>query len=220
MRYGVWNGSAYEPDRLTFINMPVLKRHGMAGATIAWKNLIGFITIGDYTNRFGLSGSPEWEAWDRMHGFFWGYQGMGDTDYGLTGREMALIRSPDLNVVDAIWVADDNYDGDATRQNVLLAGTDPFAVDWYASEYVLRPLMTWDPNDVSAARGGIFRNATRTNQNAAAFVWPGGSYPYIDLLDGYNGSTPSDSEKNQMNVYVTSAEAQRKINVPLMLLLD
>jgi hypothetical protein len=81
MRYGVWTGSGYEPDRLTFINMPVLKRHGMAGATIAWKNLIGFITIGEYSKRF--------ESWEITHGFFWGYQDMGDTDYGLTGREMA-----------------------------------------------------------------------------------------------------------------------------------
>lgn len=37
----------------------------------------------------------------------------------------------------------------------------------------------------------------------SASVWPGGSgsYPYIDLLDSYDGNTPSDDEKNQMNVY-------------------
>jgi hypothetical protein len=212
MRYGVWNGSTYDADRLTFINMPVLKRHGMAGATIAWKNLIGFVTTFDTDPRYG--------DWDTMHDFYWGYSEGTNRNYGLVGRQMAFIRSPDLNVVDAIWVADDNYDGDATRQNVLLSSTDPIAVDWYASEYVLRPLMTWDLNDVSAARAGIFRNATRTNQNAAASVWPGGSYPYIDLLDTYNGSTPSDDEKNQMNVYVVSAQTQSKMKVPIMFLLD
>jgi hypothetical protein len=199
MRYGVWNGATYDADRLTLINMPVLKQHGMAGATIAWKNFIGFLTIENNLTRFGEAGDEEWQAWEKMHGFFWGYQELGDTDYGLLGRQMAYIRTPDLNVVDAIWIADDNYQGTATRQNILLASTDPFAVDWYASEYVLYAF--YANQDASAARAGVFRNATRTNQNAAAAKWPG-TYPYIDLLDAYDGNTPSDTEKNQMNVYV------------------
>jgi hypothetical protein len=197
MRYGVWDGNSYNPDRLTFLNMPVLKKHGMAAATIAWKNLIGFVTIAGTSQRFG--------NWDEMHDFFWGYTDGPNRNYGLIGREMALIRAPDLNIVDAIWVAtDDNTSGNAIRENVLLASTDPFAVDWYSSEYVLRPVVSWGSQDSSAARGGEFRNATRTNQNAAASVWPGGSYPYIDLLDDYDGSTPSNDEKNQMSVYVTA----------------
>ncbi len=201
MRYGVWDGAAYQPDQLTLINMPVLKRHGMAGATVAWKNLIGWITISDHLNRFGDPGDEEWESWDKMHGFFWGYQDVGDTDYGLLGRQMALVRAPDLNIVDAIWVAYvDNTSGDASRQDVLLASTDPFAVDWYASEYILRPL-AGNLDETSAARGGTFRSATRVNQNAAAAAWSG-SYPYMDLLDGYDGDTPSAAERNQMNVYV------------------
>jgi len=202
MRYGVWNGSSYDSGRLTFINLPVLKRHGMAGATIAWKNLIGFTSTFDNEARYG--------SWDEMHDFYWGYTDGTNRNYGLLGRNIALVRAPDLHLVDAIWVGyEDNYDGDAIRQNVLLASTDPFAVDWYTSEYVLRPLASWDPQDTSAARGGTFRSATRTNQNAAASVWPGGSgsYPYIDLLDSYDGNTPSDDEKNQMNVYVVGDTA-------------
>jgi len=194
MRYGVWNGSTYDPGRLTFINLPVLKRHGMAGATIAWKNLIGFVTTFNTDSRY--------DSWDLMHDFYWGYTGGTNRNYGLLGREMARIRAPDLNLVDAIWIAyEDNTGGDAIRQDVLLASTDPFAVDWYASEYVLRPLASDD--STSAARGGTFRSATRTNQNAARAVWPGGSgsCPYIDLLDSYDGGTPADGEKNQMNVY-------------------
>ncbi len=201
MRYGVWDNSSssYDSDRLIFINLPVLKKHGMAGSTIAWKNLIGFVTIANEVSRYG--------SWDIMHDFYWGYMDGVNRNYGLVGRELALIRAPDLNLIDAIWVAtDDNTSGNAVRQNVLLAGTDPFAVDWYASEYVLRPVVSWDAQDSSAARGGIFRSATRTNQNAAWSVWPGGSvnYPYIDLLDTYDGTTPTNDEKNQMNVYQPS----------------
>ncbi len=196
MRYGVWDGRDYDADRLTFINLPVLKMHGMAGATISWKNLIGFITIGDAGRRFG--------NWSRMHDFFWGYTGEVNRGLGLIGRQMALVRAPDLNLVDAIWVANsDNNSGAATRRNILIASVDPFAADWCASEYVLRPVST-RPGDASAARAGMFRDATRVNQNAAEAAWADGSYPYMDLLDACDGDAPCDEEKNQMNVYIVA----------------
>ena len=203
MRYGVWDGASYHQDRLTLINLPVLKVHRMAGATIGWKNLIGFIAIDNNGERFG--------SWNAMHDAFWGYLSGTYAGYGLLGRQMSLVRAPDLNIVDAIWVATgDNASGPVSRENVLLASTDPFAADWYASEHVLRPIADpgWIlPQNTSAARAGWFRSATRTNQNAAAATWPGGAgaYPYIDLLDSYDGSTPSVDEMNQMNVYVAGA---------------
>jgi len=197
MRYGVWTGSTYDAGSLVLVNLPVLKAHGMAGGTIAWKNLIGFITTFDTDRRF-----PGADSWGEMHDYFWGYAGGVNQSYGLLGRQLARIRVPDLNLVDAIWVADDNYNGNANRQDVLLASRDPFALDWYASEYVLYPAIPWPWQDVSAARAGMFRNATRTNQNSAAAEWPGGAFPYMDLLDSYDGDTPSDDEKNQMNVYL------------------
>jgi hypothetical protein len=206
MRYGLWKENSYHSGQLTLINFPVLKRHGWAGATISWKNLIGFVTTADETARFG--GGAE------MHNDFF------FSDYGLLGRQIAIIRRPDLNVVDAIWVNPTSNTGssvDAVRQDVLLASTDPFAVDWYASEYLLFPLTA--DSGTSAARKGTFRNATRNNQNAAEMMWPDGSegYPYMDLLDIYDGSTPSDDEKNQMNVYVTSAGASSYYYLPIIL---
>ena len=60
--------------------------------------------------------------------------------------------------------------------------------------------MPWSDQNVSAARSGTFRNAIRTNQNAASLLWPG-AYPWVDLLDGYDGDTPSELERDQMNIY-------------------
>jgi len=202
MRYGIWDGSSYDLDRLTFINMPVLKQHSMAGATIGWKNLIGLVTIADTDNRYG--------SWNEMHNFYWGYYSWNyDHDtYGLLGRHFAFIGTPDLNIVDAIWAADSNHNGTGVRQDILLASRDIFAVDWYASEYVLYPI--WGTQNASAARSGTFRNATRINQNSAAANWSG-TYPYMDLLDGYDGSTPSPDEQNQMNAYVVDAGQQTAV---------
>jgi hypothetical protein len=210
MRYGVWNGSSYDSDRLTFINLPVLKCHCMAGATICWKNLIGFITIANNESRF--------TSWDNMHNFFWGYNGV--MTYGLIGRQMARVRTPDLHIIDAVWVAvESNYYGNAERQDILLAGTDPFALDWYASEYLLYPLL--NDQNCSAARAGAFRNATRVNQKSAAGLWSG-TYPYMQLLAGYDENVPSTDERNQLNVYVARADQVRPATAApyLNLLLD
>ncbi len=202
MRYGVWNGASYDSSRLTFINMPVLKRHGMAGSTICWKNLVGFQSTADPDRRFGSRSA--------MHEFFWASTGGAAPNYGLLGREMALVRAPKLNLVDAIWVGTEtNSRGNAVRENVIAASTDPFAADWYTSEYVMRNAVTTDGGSmqgVSAARGGTFRRATRVNQKAAKAAWPSGQYHYVDFV-AYDGtSAPSEVDKAQMNVYVTAVD--------------
>jgi hypothetical protein len=141
-----------------------------------------------------------------MHDFFWGYTGNSAPGYGLIGRELARVRVPILNIVDAIWVATDgNTSGPVVHQDTLVASTDPFAVDWYASEYVLHPVVSWGANDSSAARAGTFRRATRVNQTSAQATWSG-SYPYIQLLDSCDSAVPCDAEKNQMNAYVSAAD--------------
>jgi uncharacterized protein (DUF362 family) len=195
MRYGLWNGTTYDNARLKMINLPVVKRHGMAGATIAVKNYIGFLTTADREVRFG--------SFAAMHDFFWGYGG--GSDYGLLGRQLALIRRADLNIVDAIWV--NPFDGwhhadSAVRDDVLLASTDPFAVDYYASAYVLVPHMTpgsdWAHNADARHHGGDFRGLLMTNENRARAK---GMADIIDLDD----SLTAEEEQAQFNVFVADA---------------
>ncbi len=226
MRYGIWNGTSYDADKLTFINIPVLKQHSMVGATISWKNLIGFVTIEDHDSRFG--------GWHSMHNFFWGHENdQGEPQpaptYGLMGRQLALINTPDLNIVDATYISQNNHDfagdGHSFRRNILLASRDPFAVDWYSSEYVLYasglPAQTTYSTstdlvhqDVSAARDGVFRDATCITQDVSETYWSG-SYPFIDLDCSASPSAPLDAEKNQMNVYVRDMDAPPPANYDL-----
>jgi hypothetical protein len=197
MRYGLWDGTAYDNNRLKMVNFPVVKRHTSAGATIAVKNYIGFLTTADREMRFGDSLT--------MHDFFWGVAT--DSDYGLLGRQLALIRRADLNIVDAIWVNPASQAGhasEAVRDNILLASIDPFAVDYYTSAYVLGPHMTpgsAEAQDADArCHGGDFRGLLMTNENRARLK---GMTDIIDLDD----SLTADEEQAQFNVFLTNASA-------------
>jgi hypothetical protein len=205
MRYGLWNGITCDHTRLKMINFPIVKRHTAAGATIAVKNYIGFLTTANLETRFGDSVT--------MHGFFWGYET--GSDYGLLGRQLALIRRADLNVVDAIWVNPVSNTGgadSAVRDDVLLASTDPFAVDYYASAYVLVPHMApgsdWAHDADARYHGGEFRGLLMTNENQARSK---GMDDVIDLDDSFT----ADEEQAQFNVFVADALAPPSVTLYL-----
>jgi hypothetical protein len=192
MRYGLWNGSAYEPSRLKMINFPVMKAHGMAGATLALKNYIGFLTI---TNP-----DPLFADWDGMHGYFWGYQNL-HPGYGLLGRQIAQVRRADLDIIDAIWInpAGNTDDADScVREDLILASTDPVALDYYASSRILSQV-AFSPADVSAAtHGGTFRNFMLCIENRLRAE---GMTDIINLDD----SMTQAQEEAQFNVFVVDA---------------
>jgi hypothetical protein len=128
-RLGVWNGSAYEPERLKFINMPVLKSHSYMGVSASVKHYIGFLSYRDSGNtsmhRRAMTG-------------------------GLLGVDFGKARFPDLNIIDATWVSAEITTGPnapynmCTRLNTLVASKDPIAADYYAGRYVLRPASWWN----------------------------------------------------------------------------
>jgi hypothetical protein len=128
-RLGVWNGSAYEPGRLKFINLPVLKSHSLMGVTGSVKHFIGFLS-------YAAIGSGAMH--DRV------------LTQGLLGVEFGKARFPDLNIIDATWSCAEITTGPnapynlSTRLNTLVASRDPVAADWYAGKHVLRPASWWN----------------------------------------------------------------------------
>ncbi len=207
MKQGLWNGSSFDADHLKMINLPVLKRHNSAWATIAMKNYLGFITTYDAGVR--------WVSPGYKHCWLMGQMDNSDTcntytnEYGLIGRQMARIRRADLDIVDAIWVNPrDNasYHARARRQDVLLASRDPFAVDYYASEFILAPLIqTYEPTlDYTQAQasthGGWFRRGLLAN---VARLRTEGITDTINIDD----SMTREEELAQFNAYVADANA-------------
>lgn len=209
MRNGIWNGSLWDNDRLKMINLPVLKQHGAAGATIALKNYLGFVTT---------AGSGRWVSPGYLHCWLLSTpSGDGGTctgytqEYGLIARQMAHVRRADLNIVDAIWVNPcsnvDQY-SKARRQDVLLSSRDPFAVDYYASDYLLGPLIQEfgdvcynDPDHVQArasTHGGLFRTFLMRNVSRLRAE---GVTDTIDIDDSMSNA----EELAEFNVFIGDA---------------
>jgi len=121
LREGVWNGSGHDSN-LKLINVPVLKTHDGTGITGALKHTYGILSMadGNFLIRHYLQSGIQ------------------------CGKMWSAVRAPDLNILDCIWVSHESLRGypPATthRADVLLAGMDPVALDYYASKHVLLPL--------------------------------------------------------------------------------
>jgi hypothetical protein len=127
LREGIWTGSGYSQN-LKLINVPVLKHHDRGGSeiTAALKHVYGILSMKDGQSRY-------------RH-----YSGLGNT----CGKMFVSVRTPELNILDAIWVSHASLKGypeeTTHRSNQILASQDPVALDYWAAKYILYPI---DSND-------------------------------------------------------------------------
>jgi hypothetical protein len=123
LREGIWNSSGYS-DNIKLINIPVLKHHDQNGSeiTASLKHFYGILSMAD-----GYSG-------------FRHYSGLGET----CGKMVACVKTPVLNIIDAIWVSHSSlkgYPADTTfRAHQILASQDPVALDYWAAKNILYPI--------------------------------------------------------------------------------
>ena len=101
------------------INLPKLKTHEMMTMTCAVKNLFGAV-VGTAKAAWHLKAGADREMFARML------------------LEISLLRPPELTIVDAVTAMEGNgpSSGDPRQVGVLLAGTNPVAVDVIAAEIV------------------------------------------------------------------------------------
>jgi hypothetical protein len=132
LRNGRWTGFDYAQN-LKLIHCAVLKDHsGDIGMTGALKIVYGTLSMKDGTSA-------------RRH-----YVDLGSQ----CARMWTEVRTPDLNILDCLWVSYGSttvngqpvsgcvgYPPEITsRQNILLAGHDPVAIDYHANKHILLPL--------------------------------------------------------------------------------
>lgn len=125
-KHGVWSAvlHTYDPDKLVVINIPVFKTHWYYGITAAVKNHMGVVTTVLNTASHAK------------------------VAYGGMGTILSEVRMPDLNILDCIWILARCGTGEvgpsapyeaATRRDQLVAGTDPVALDVWATKYIMLP---------------------------------------------------------------------------------
>jgi hypothetical protein len=121
LREGLWNGTDFDSN-LKLINVPVLKTHRGTGITGVLKHSYGILSMADGSSpirHYAESGTQ-------------------------CGKMWSLVRAPDLNILDCIWVSYESLNGypptTTCRVNTLLAGFDPVALDYYASKHILLPI--------------------------------------------------------------------------------
>lgn len=190
---GIWNPAtqSYDNEKLKVINFPVLKSHSGYGVTSSMKHYMG-VGSAKQTNEHAMVAS------------------------GGMGTQMIETRFPTLSILDAIWVnanpppssmggpaAPYNY---ATRVNVLMAGTDPVALDYWGSKHVLvqtaqligyADTHTISPDNTD--RSGVWGEAYG--------VWLPLSKNAI-LAGGHQATT----DENHMNVYVQTQTMLGDVN--------
>lgn len=168
LKEGRWTGSGYAQN-VKLINCAVLKDHsGDIGMTGALKIVYGTLSMRD-----GSSAS----------------RGQHYAELGSQCAKMwTQVRIADLNILDCIWVSfgstkvafnGKNYNVSGcigyppsltSRQNILLAGLDPLAIDYHANKHILLPLggdaaKAHDP-DNNSRLVGVYKDAQDTINSA------------------------------------------------------
>jgi hypothetical protein len=173
LREGIWTGSEYG-DNLKLINLPVLKTHAGTGITGALKHTYGILSMDD-----GSSGIRHYSEAGSQCGKMWG-----------------LVKAPDLNILDCIWVSPDSlagYPASTTyRANTLVAGVDPVALDYYGSKQVLYPL------------GGPYQNRHNPDADPGLINHLSGAQDFINANGGIAGEPARMGDEN---IEVLSASA-------------
>jgi hypothetical protein len=160
---------------LSIIDFPVLKAHGMTGATIGLKNWIGVLTTAYNNARYG--------GWSPMH------QDYFFSPYALVARVMA-VTFPKLTIVDATWTSPEDVHHldyvQSTRK--LLTSTDPVAVSWYAAKYILTPIALrpyeTDPDLDGSLYNNCLNNWTAFLQNSGFSCTNNASEISVYRMDG------------------------------------
>jgi uncharacterized protein (DUF362 family) len=175
LREGIWTGTAHGTN-LKLINVPVLKHHDEGGSelTASIKHMYGLVSMSDGQYNF-------------RH-----YGGLGET----CGKMLVSVRTPVLNIIDAIWVSHGALKGypasSTTRTNRIVASQDPVALDYWAAKNILYP---------------INNNERHHPDYAGVNAWLTGARDTIAAAGGFTGTgqgilvkTPTKTE-SEMVVY-------------------
>jgi len=186
LREGIWKGDSYSQN-LKLINVPVLKHHDVGGSeiTASLKHFYGILSMRDGYSRF-------------RH-----YSGLGET----CGKMVISVRTPVLNIMDAIWVSHASLRGypfnTTFRANQIVASQDPVALDYWAAKYILYPI------DNNSRHHPDYAGIDKWLSEAADIINGNGG-----LYDPDNGILVDQATKKEEEIQAHSFHAQHTIGFP------
>ena len=137
---GIWEKGSYTGRSLRFINFAAINHHSIfCGATSAIKNYLGVVDLSNNPNC--LTERTLTENYYNFHGFPFVDSPPGEQPE-LLGAEvcsfMKSIRRADLNITTAEWTGlASRIDPPVAGTRAILASTDPVALDYHATKYIL-----------------------------------------------------------------------------------
>jgi len=166
---GIWEKGSYTGHPFKFINFAALNHHSYyCGATSAVKNYLG---ISD------LSGGPDphqdgklTEKYYNFHSFPLEKWASGPVP-GMIGAEIGVfmntIRKADLNITTAEWVGlASRTEPLVARTRAVLASTDPVALDYHATKYLLYPNSKIKFHDPDDKRSPVYQNLKKCAEHS------------------------------------------------------
>ena len=150
---GIWKKGSYTGQPLRFINFAALNHHStFCGATSAIKNYMGITDLsgGGDPSKGGRLCADHYN----FHSFAFNWSSPGPVP-GMLGKEIAsfmkTVRKADLNIVTAEWTGlSSRTDPPVAHTQVVAACTDPVALDYHTTKYILYPnskLAIHNPDD-------------------------------------------------------------------------
>lgn len=139
---GIWEKGAYTGRPLRFINFAAVNHHSTyCGATSAIKNYLGISDLSGGSDPH--KGGRLTNDYCNFHSFPFNKWSPGP-EPGMLGAEIGIfmntIRKADLNITTAEWVGlSSRTEPPIAHTRAVLASTDPVALDYHATKYVLFP---------------------------------------------------------------------------------
>ncbi|OGL43442.1 MAG: hypothetical protein A2W05_00420 [Candidatus Schekmanbacteria bacterium RBG_16_38_10] len=169
---GVWDKGAYTERPLRFINFAALNYHSIfCGATSAVKNYMGVTDISGGSDPFNngrLVGN-----YYNFHSCSFNKSAPGPVP-GMLGIEIGVFlrttRKEDLNITSAEWVGlSSRIDGPLSHTRAVLACTDPVALDYHATKYLLYPNSMLYIHNPDNAKGPLHQYLVRCSEEYEGF---------------------------------------------------
>ena len=141
-KQGIWEKGSYTGQPLRFVNFAALNHHSTyCGATSAVKNYLGISDLSGGPDPF--NGGRLQKGYYNFHSFPFNKWSPGP-EPGMLGAEIAVfmntIRKANLNITTAEWVGlASRIEPPVARTRAVLACTDPVALDYHATKYLLYP---------------------------------------------------------------------------------